>query len=548
MVSPQLAIAKVSFSAILLRQDPVSCPRSEIDGFFSLLDATLSRCSPANVQQSKQWMLEYVVPSPARIAALGKYLTALSKSFAVDVATSRAARETSSRRKRLHVLYVLNDIIHHVTIRQRQDDFASNFEPFLPGLVEAAAGCPNSPKQMKKVMELITLWSERDYFMPSFISQLETMAKEAPTSRALTKDTASGSSAATTKLAKEAPFILPSMHGDPGVPWYDLPAANWLPVIEPNSSRPMNPSMIKPLQLVPGPADKSLAKAVQDLLDNVDRIYGKDTQSIGDPPEDVDQLGQRVVLDEITRDVLDGETYYGWSRNFCDKMKKRRKQPAGGSGEGSRGRSQSRSRSRSSSRSSSRPAFKRRRTSDSSRSRSGSPSRRRSNSRERRARRSYSDSRSPSPRRFSRSPLPQQPVGLPSRPPFFDSPHNGNQAPHMLHHLPPQPNPAFPGFPAAFPDVFPVPPPPPPNWAGPWPPPPPMPPGMVGAGPPQPWMPPGPPAWGNTAAPSPTPPPMGQNPYPNHQGQGGGGGYQYGRGDGGYRGGRGGWRGGRGNW
>ncbi|KAK8110494.1 uncharacterized protein PG998_006951 [Apiospora kogelbergensis] len=347
MASPQLAIAKVSFSAILLRQDPISCPRSEIDAFFSLLDATLSRCSPVNVQQSKQWMLKYVVASPARVAALGKYLMALSKSFTADVATSRAARETSSRRKRLHVLYVLSDIIHHVTIRQRQDDFASGLEPFIPGLVEAAAGYSNSPNQMKKVLELITLWSERDYFMPSFISQLESVAKEAPTSQASATNAGGNSYGTTTKLAKEAPFIMPSMHGDPSVPWYDLPAANWLPVIEPNSSRPMNPSMIKPLQLAPGPADKALARAVQDLLDSVDKIYGEDTQLGEDHPEDIDQLGQRIVVDEITRDVLDGETYYGWSRNFCDKMKKRRNRPQNGSSEDNRGRSQSRSQSRS---------------------------------------------------------------------------------------------------------------------------------------------------------------------------------------------------------
>lgn len=484
-------------------------------------------------------MLKYVVASPARVAALGKYLMALSKSFTADVATSRAARETSSRRKRLHVLYVLSDIIHHVTIRQRQDDFASGLEPFIPGLVEAAAGYSNSPNQMKKVLELITLWSERDYFMPSFISQLESVAKEAPTSQASATNAGGNSYGTTTKLAKEAPFIMPSMHGDPSVPWYDLPAANWLPVIEPNSSRPMNPSMIKPLQLAPGPADKALARAVQDLLDSVDKIYGEDTQLVEDHPEDIDQLGQRIVVDEITRDVLDGETYYGWSRNFCDKMKKRRNRPQNGSSEDNRGRSQSRSQSRSISRSSSGPAFKRRRTSDSPRSRGGSPNRRRSYSRERRARRSYSDSRSPSPRRTSRSPSPQRgPSGLPARPPVYDAANNGSFPGHMPHPLPPQPHPAFPNFPATFP----VPPPPPPNWTGPWPPPPPLPPAMGGGpgGPPRPWMQ-GAPAWKNSA--SPPPPPMGQNPYPNH-----GGGFQYGRGDGGYRGGRGGWRGGRGNW
>ena len=50
MASPQLAIAKVSFSAVLLRADPTSCPRTSIDEFLGRLDATVSRCSPPNVQ------------------------------------------------------------------------------------------------------------------------------------------------------------------------------------------------------------------------------------------------------------------------------------------------------------------------------------------------------------------------------------------------------------------------------------------------------------------------------------------------------------------
>jgi hypothetical protein len=50
MASPQLAIAKVSFSAVLLRADPTSCPRTEIDYFLGQLDATVSRCSLPNVQ------------------------------------------------------------------------------------------------------------------------------------------------------------------------------------------------------------------------------------------------------------------------------------------------------------------------------------------------------------------------------------------------------------------------------------------------------------------------------------------------------------------
>ena len=50
MASPELAIAKASFAAALLRPDPTSVPRSDIDVFHALVSAAVARCSPANVQ------------------------------------------------------------------------------------------------------------------------------------------------------------------------------------------------------------------------------------------------------------------------------------------------------------------------------------------------------------------------------------------------------------------------------------------------------------------------------------------------------------------
>lgn len=533
MASPQLAIAKVSFSAVLLRQDPTSCPRNEIEEFLGLLNATLARCSPANVQKSKQWILKNLVQSPLRVPALGKYLTALVNTFSTDIAASRKAREPSAKRKRLHVLYLLNDVLYHVSVRNRDSSFASQLEQFLPGLVQSAARFSNCPKHMKKVLGLVTLWDEQDYFSPVFINKLEGAISEAPNSEsASNKASSEGATGSGTKSSKDAPFIMPAMHGDANSPWYDLPAANWLPAIEPNSTRPMNPSMIKPLQFMPGPADTNLVKAVQDLLSSVDKIYAKDHCLGEDPTVDIDPLGQRIVLDEITGDIVDGETYYGWSRNFCKKMKHRRNRANESADR--RGRSLSRSRSRSSSRSSSRPAFKRRRMSDSrSRSRSRSRSGLRSPSREGR-RRSYSRSRSPSPargRRFrscspsgNRSPLPPPP------PKGYSNPHNngfGNSFGNQLNY--PIPNPPYPSVP--LPNLpFGVPPPPPPlTYQGSWPPPPPPPiPNTT------PWMMPvtqitG---WGSPAASIPPPPPQ---PYSSNS-----------RGD--FQGRRGGWRGGRGGW
>ncbi|KAI0021881.1 hypothetical protein F4780DRAFT_778155 [Xylariomycetidae sp. FL0641] len=569
MATTQLAIAKVSFSAVLLRPDPTACSRSDIDEFLRQFDAAVSRCSPPNVQKCKQWILANVASSAARVAALGKYLLALATSFTADIAATRQAREPSSKRKRLHILYILNDVLYHAHIRDKDDTLSVNLQPFVPGLVQRAAAFPKSPKHHKKIQDLLDYWDEKRLFPQDFIGKLRTTAREAPHTQdsvSSANGAANGASTSASKNPKDAPFVMPAMHGDENTPWYDLPAANWLPVIEPNSTRPMNPDMIRPLQFAAGPADKQLVKAVQDLLADVDRIYAKDGIIGDEATEDIDQLGQRVVLDEITGDIIGGETYYGWSRTFCERMKERLKKKDGRGRSTSRSRSRSTSRSRSSSRGSSRPTFKRRRMSPSctpsrsrSRSRSRTRSRYRSPSRDRRRpRRSYSASGSRSPsreRRYTRSrsrsrsrnspppprfsaagrfdaarhpaSLPPVPAPPPPPPPFQQQQHPAfvPQPP-----FPPPPHPDFAGAP------FPVPPPPPPpSFPGQWPPGPP--PGVAG------WPP--VPMAGGWGAPAPPPPPPPQQQQWGGGGAGAGGGFQYGgRG----RGGRGGWNRGRGGW
>jgi hypothetical protein len=53
MSTPELAIAKVNFSAVLFRKDPTPLTRPEIESFHALLADAIARCSPANVQVCK---------------------------------------------------------------------------------------------------------------------------------------------------------------------------------------------------------------------------------------------------------------------------------------------------------------------------------------------------------------------------------------------------------------------------------------------------------------------------------------------------------------
>ncbi|KAK2019793.1 hypothetical protein LZ32DRAFT_624449 [Colletotrichum eremochloae] len=534
MANPELAIAKASFSAILFRKEPVSLTRPEIDTFHTLLHDAIHQCSPANVQKCKRWILKNLAPSPPRVAALGKYLSALSNSLPDEAKT-----KPSTRRRRLHILYILNDVLYHAIVRDRDARLATDLEASLTVLLHAAAKFPKCPKQTRKVNDLLALWEKHNYFSAATIDSLRETVKEAPHEEKVSKATTQDQPGSNLgfKLPKDAPYMIPSIHGDPNTPWFDLPAATWLPHLTPNSTKPMNPDMIKPLQLAPGPADKALANAVKDLLVDVERLYSKHI-----PPQaaesqqhtDISEMGERIVLDEITGEIVDGETYYGWSRGFCEKMKQRRKKATKGDDGRGRGRTYSGSRSPSyspgrSSRSDSVPAFKRRRLSPDSRSPSRSRSRRRSpqrgRSRDGRTRRDESRTSKPSPPEHSR------------HNPVFRTGYDDRVSSHSQQ--PPTPSfhnpPAFSPYPLALPPA---------GYQGQWPPPPPPPPPphMGNSLPPHSW----PPPPGSVVPPPPTsgwaPPPPPQQQHHQYQ--------QFGRGNGGYRGRgeRGGYDRGRGGW
>ena len=267
---------------------------------------------------------------------MGKYLAALSVSFETPDATGPAARKVkpSSKRKRLHLLYLLNDLYHHTKYNTagslRPSTLAADIQPFLGQLVSTAASFQDSPKHLRKITELLDIWEEEEYYTKDHITLLREAAKNAETRKSSVEgaqsslqnedNTAEAQKAIT---GNDAPFLMPAMHGDPVTPYYDLPAGNMIPHIIPNSSRPINPQLVKPLQLAAGPAEPSLVAAVQGFIKDVDRLY----ESHGVVREgnivDIDELGQILVRDEVTGDLVGRETYYGWSKQFCDNMKER---------------------------------------------------------------------------------------------------------------------------------------------------------------------------------------------------------------------------------
>ncbi len=241
-----------------------------------------------------------------------------------------ASPRPSLKRKRLHILYILSDALHHADATN--GSLATAGDATMPALVASAAAFENCPKHMRKLQALVDIWQDKEHFPPATIAKL----RDAIASKG--SNVATNGEAATTtatessvpKIAKDVPFTIPAMHGDATTPWFDLPAATWLPHLTPSSTDPMPPEFIKPLHLAAGPADDKLAAAVKRLLSTADRLYSSSHNAADGPDEDIGELGERIVIDEITGDVISGETYYGWSLRFCEQMKTRRRNSADG--------------------------------------------------------------------------------------------------------------------------------------------------------------------------------------------------------------------------
>ncbi|CRG87364.1 hypothetical protein PISL3812_04381 [Talaromyces islandicus] len=519
MAAHQLAIAKASFSAALLRPDPSTVPRDDISKFHALLDKALSHCSRTNVQTCKEWLLHHVVSSSNRANVLGKYLAALSESFKPtlleDGKSQTGSRKLSGKRNRLHILYLLNDVFHHTKYHTNNGPgafvtFSSALQPHVVELLGFAASYDRkkNPKHYRRLDQLLGVWSDHGYYSADYINKLREAVSNSESVEAIKASV--GLTDDTTNIQpknnrRDAPYVMPPTHGDSSTPYYDLPAGNFVPHIIPDSTAPIRPDIVKPLQFIPGPADQKLVGALKRFFNDVDRIYGSGDFELRENTEiDINELGQTIVRDEKSGDIIDGDTYYGWSRDFCVQMKKRKEKHS------------TRNRSRSDSYAA--DDRRRRRYSDSNSSeysRRGdrmSRSRSRSHSRDRRRHSGSSPLRESYGRRSrsrsdSYSPRPATPHSS------FPNPHVGHR---QQHPPPPHSNPPYqnrPGFPPVFNGNM-----PPQNYNGSWPqggpppPPPPapfaqggqmfVPPGMAGFPPPYPpgsrqQLPPGsfPPPW-----------------------------------------------------
>ena len=420
---------------------------------------------------------------------------ALSLSFAepADGDDQKPASGTapSCWRRQLHVLYLLNDVLHHTKFHFKSPSAHSTLTGTLQSSLVDLFGAASAynlevyVQQHRCITDLLDIWDGKGYYQPSYIQKLrDTVFNSSKIDLENTGEDTKPSEEVWGKERKDAPYILPPSHGDSMTPFHDLPAANMMSHIVPNSAKPIKPQLMRALQLTAGPADEDLVMAVRGFLTNVDSLDAHDVENEkGDM--DVDELGQSVPSGKIAGKFPGGNGYYGWSRAFCERMKqrgiglghsgkimgraistgrslsphKRRKYSDSGS---SRSRDRNFGQSRSSSISSNQGARRQNFRRSSSKSRESSR-----DSRRYRSLRSRSQSRSPSYSPPQAASVLQRPLP-PASPQVMQ--HNQAQGPSPPASMPFS-HPFSKGF-LAGPGGIPIPPPP-PNYHGPWPPPPP---------------------------------------------------------------------------
>ena len=267
---------------------------------------------------------------------MAKYIVALSASMTSksneDEEANVKQAGPSDRRKQLSIMYLFNDVLHHVKYHDGSKFMdqlnSSSVQTHLIDIFGFASIHSKMiyQKYHNKISVLLDLWEENGYFAASYIEQLRTTVKEAAANGYIPAEEgkAAGVSAQGhgSEDKKDVPFIMPNSHGDSSTPFYDLPAGNILPHIEPNRITPIDPQLIRPLQFSSAPPEDKVITAVKDLLKDLDTLGGIYNADDGNGM-DVDRMGQPVLRDEMTGDILKGERYYGWSLSFCEKMKRR---------------------------------------------------------------------------------------------------------------------------------------------------------------------------------------------------------------------------------
>lgn len=237
--------------------------------------------------------------------------------------------------KRLHLLYILHDVLLHYHIHRNDYDSPElwatldRMQPDIARLAElAACGCGGkSSSTCQEILQLLTHWEHTVMFSTEQINEMRDNVRAADGvewATAINKLAAREERTADQERRRredETKWMIPDRHGvhnDPAAPWHELPAANGL-YLKRTAGSPLFAGDLPPggIKVQKGgyEADAEMKNDVLSLYDEVMRCFDKYTPA--EDVQDVDALGN-IIWKDPERPT---RNYWGFTLDGIDKRK-----------------------------------------------------------------------------------------------------------------------------------------------------------------------------------------------------------------------------------
>ncbi|KAG9193484.1 hypothetical protein G6011_03519 [Alternaria panax] len=317
-----LTIAQIKFKQAMKKTDTEDrlppIPVEVSSQLFSNIDTVLKQNTRVNIQKCTEWIVKHVAPSKARVAVLGDYLIAVSKSIVVDQSAPGSAKKAA--RNRMDLLLIVNDVLHtdkfHCRNPMKQSIFGDGSESLIVDLIGQAAACitEKASQSELKLRAIINFWTVNRLLSAEGLKACRDRADEALL-------VAQGGTP-----VRKRNYLLPEFHGDRNAPWHDLPASYMLEQMIKHPKRPINPSKIQIQRLDKKPVSPHVRNLLDNFFEKIDLKY----LPTGDNPTSetnkyrlsLDPMGQLVKQNKDTGETTTVANGYGWSPKFCQDMQK----------------------------------------------------------------------------------------------------------------------------------------------------------------------------------------------------------------------------------
>ncbi|KAF2436857.1 hypothetical protein EJ08DRAFT_691171 [Tothia fuscella] len=381
--------------------------REPANDFDRLVKAAVTTGTYKDIQTCIQWINTWAISSPARLAAIGRYLAQMASSYGFiaaamqdkpapqaskvtlfqnpreDTRTAVLPRQPSLQRQRIHVMWIINEMLHSASKQVALDlgrggagdrwssaahqsrsksgfDQAAfsrlivNLRPSIVDIVKVASDCDPTVhvEHHDRIKTTLYEWKQADYFKCLGLNYIEDLhIIEASQGRKVPAgcrdgqkskvDHESGSKGGRApKEKRPADWAVPETYGIEEAVWCDHPASSMIGYVKTRDAERgvgIPPRKYYPHTFSPSTdPEEKLVQAVKNLIQAKHAIFNFSLESKPGVKRDINAMGQIVTVIKTAPFKRDGQPMrfikvpnaYGYSNNFARHTRRDRQKAA----------------------------------------------------------------------------------------------------------------------------------------------------------------------------------------------------------------------------